>query len=98
MHFYNVSIIDSFQCTMFESSKKMVFVCCSSSDFISSASAQYPTIFSFSFLVKVRVVFSVFSIGIATSWKVVLLTISFTGGSSIECIKGVAWAWHPYIG
>ena len=71
MHFYNVSIIDSFQCTMLESSKKMVFVCCSSSDFISSASAQYPTIFSFSFLVKVRVVvLSVFfSIGIA-SWKV----------------------------
>ena len=27
-----------------------------------------------------------------------LLTISFTDGSSIECIKGVVvgWAWHPY--
>ena len=65
MHFYNVSIIDSFQCTMFESSKKMVFVCCSSSDFISSASAQYPTIFFFFFSreSKVCFIFCLFSIG-----------------------------------
>ena len=60
MHFYNVSIIDSFQCTMFESSnKKMVFVCCSSSDFISiciCTVSNYLFFFSSSFLVKVRFV------------------------------------------
>jgi hypothetical protein len=106
MHFYNVSIIDSFQCTMFESSnKKMVFVCCSSSErfYINLHLHSIQLSFLFSFLVKVRfVVFFLFFLLVERrvgKFTKVLLTISFTDGSSIECIKGVvAWAWHPYIG
>ena len=104
MHFYNVSIIDSFQCTMFESFEQKngfcIVVVVVAIFLYQSASAQYPTIFSF-FLLFSFVLFSVFfywqNIELESSQKF-LLTISFTDGSSIECIKGVvvAWAWHPY--
>ena len=52
MHFYNVSIIDSFQCTMFESFEQkngfcIVVVVVVAIFLYQSASAQYPTIFSF---------------------------------------------------
>lgn len=68
-----------------------------------SASAQYPTIFSF-FISRESKVCCIFLFFLLVERRVgnftkVLLTISFTDGSSIECIKGVvAWAWHPYIG
>ena len=104
MHFYNVSIIDSFQCTMFESSnKKMVFVCCSSSDFISICICTVSN-YLFFFISRESKVCCIFLFFLLVERRVgkftkVLLTISFTDGSSIECIKGVvAWAWHPYIG
>ena len=66
MHFYNVSIIDSFQCTMFESFEQKNGFCMLQQQqqrfLYQSASAQYPTIFSFfsSFLVKVRFVLLIF--------------------------------------
>ena len=53
MHFYNVSIIDSFQCTMFESFEQKNGFCIVvevvAIFLYQSASAQYPTIFSFFF-------------------------------------------------
>ena len=62
MHFYNVSIIDSFQCTMFESFEQKNGFCIVvevvAIFLYQSASAQYPTIFSFFFFS--RVLFSVF--------------------------------------
>ena len=104
MHFYNVSIIDSFQCTMFESFEQKngfcIVVVVVAIFLYQSASAQYPTIFSFFFFscLYYFLFFLLVEHRVGKFTKVFQLTISFTDGSSIECIKGVvvAWAWHPY--
>ena len=105
MHFYNVSIIDSFQCTMFESFEQkngfciVVVVVAIFYINLHLHSIQLSFLFS-SFLVCIIFCFFLFwqNIELESFTKVFQLTISFTDGSSIECIKGVvvAWAWHPY--
>ena len=104
MHFYNVSIIDSFQCTMFESFEQKngfcIVVVVVAIFLYQSASAQYPTIFSFFFFSRLYyfLFFLLVEHRVGKFHKSFCWPLSFTDGSSIECIKGVvvAWAWHPY--
>jgi len=94
MHFYNVSIIDSFQCTMFESFEQKngfcIVVVVVAIFLYQSASAQYPTIFSFFFFSRLYyfLFFLLVEHRVGKFTKVFLLTIKLHRWQQHRMYKG----------